>query len=104
MISKSQAIIFLFQVFYNLGGDSTLIAPCPTQQASFPHLASFLRKGSSEQINELWKKTATEFIEKIKSDNPHNVWLSTAGDGIAWLHVRLDPSPKYYQHDEYRRS
>ena len=91
-------------MFNNLGGDSTLIAPCPTKQASFPHLASFLRKGSSEQIRELWQKTATEFIEKIKSDNPHNVWLSTAGDGIAWLHVRLDPSPKYYQHDEYRRS
>jgi hypothetical protein len=30
------------------------------------------------------------------------VWLSTAGAGVAWLHVRLDDRPKYYGFDEYR--
>jgi len=24
------------------------------------------------------------------------LWISTAGGGVAWLHVRLDSSPKYY--------
>ena len=38
---------------------------------------------------------------KIQRDKTKNVWLSTAGDGIAWLHVRMDPRPKYYQHTEY---
>ena len=23
-------------------------------------------------------------------------WLSTAGMGVSWLHVRLDSQPKYY--------
>jgi hypothetical protein len=31
------------------------------------------------------------------------VWLSTAGGGVAWLHVRLDDRPKYYAHAPYRR-
>jgi hypothetical protein len=29
------------------------------------------------------------------------VWLSTAGAGVAWLHVRLDDRPKYYSHRPY---
>ncbi len=30
------------------------------------------------------------------------VWLSTAGAGVSWLHVRLDDRPKYYGHGPYR--
>lgn len=29
-------------------------------------------------------------------------WLSTAGMGVSWLHVRLDERPKYYRFQEYR--
>ena len=32
------------------------------------------------------------------------VWLSTAGAGVAWVHVRLDDRPKYYGYDAYRRA
>ncbi len=28
-------------------------------------------------------------------------WLSTAGHGVAWLHVRLDTRPKYYRYTPY---
>ena len=31
------------------------------------------------------------------------VWLSTAGGGVDWLHVRLDDRPKYYRHREWRQ-
>jgi hypothetical protein len=30
------------------------------------------------------------------------VWLSTNGDGVSWLHVRIDERPKYYTHGPYR--
>lgn len=30
------------------------------------------------------------------------VWLSTAGMGVSWLHVRLDARPKYYGFAAYR--
>jgi hypothetical protein len=29
------------------------------------------------------------------------MWLSTSGLGVAWLHIRLDSTPKYYQHQPY---
>ena len=31
------------------------------------------------------------------------VWLSTAGAGVPWLHVRLDDRPKYYGFGPYRQ-
>ena len=31
------------------------------------------------------------------------VWLSTAGAGVSWLHVRLDDRPKYYGCGPYRQ-
>jgi len=30
------------------------------------------------------------------------LWISTAGLGVTWLHVRIDSSPKYYTHAPYR--
>ncbi len=30
------------------------------------------------------------------------LWLSTAGGGVAWLHVRLDSRPKYYGYSPYK--
>ena len=32
------------------------------------------------------------------------VWLSTAGAGVSWLHVRLDDRPKYYGYAPYRQA
>jgi hypothetical protein len=32
------------------------------------------------------------------------VWLSTAGGGVSWLHVRLDDQPKYYGFEPYRHA
>ena len=33
---------------------------------------------------------------------PLPVWLSTAGGGVDWLHMRLDERPKYYRHLPWR--
>ena len=35
------------------------------------------------------------------SEDP--VWVSTNGDGVAWLHVRIDERPKYYAYAPYRK-
>ena len=39
-------------------------------------------------------------MSQTVNDKP--TWLSTAGMGVAWLHVRLDQRPKYYAHRPYR--
>ena len=87
--------------FKNLGGDSVLISPVPAApDDSYAHLASFLRHAPSEQQHALWRTVGAAMTERL-SEKP--VWLSTAGAGVAWLHVRLDDRPKYYGHAAYRK-
>lgn len=86
--------------FANLSGDSLLIAPCPlTDDSAYGHLAAFVRRAPAEQVDALWR-TVGEAMANRLSAKP--VWLSTAGAGVSWLHVRLDDRPKYYGHAPYR--
>ena len=86
--------------FENLGGDALLVVPCPDKQSEqYPHLAAFLRCAPAPQILEFWRVTANAVIEKAGRDP---LWLSTSGLGVAWLHVRLDSRPKYYQYRPYK--
>jgi hypothetical protein len=85
--------------FPSLGRDAFLISPCPLAEASvYAHLAAFLRGGPSEQVHALWQNVGREVSARL-SERP--LWLSTAGLGVAWLHVRLDSRPKYYGHRPY---
>ena len=87
--------------FANLGGDSTLIVPTPrTASDCYGHLAAFLRKAPARQVHALWRTVATTVESKL-TDQP--LWVSTAGGGVAWLHVRLDKRPKYYAHLPYKK-
>ena len=86
--------------FPNLGGDALLIVP--TQRGSidiYPHLATFLRKAPRDQIRSLWK-VAADAVNANLSRTPR--WLSTAGLGVSWLHLRLDTRPKYYNYLAYK--
>lgn len=85
--------------FPNLSGDSTLIVPCPTgPPAAYAHLAAFVRHAPEEQQHALLALVG-KTVEAQLSDTP--LWLSTAGAGVAWLHVRLDKRPKYYGYAPY---
>ena len=41
-------------------------------------------------------------MEARIDSNP--LWLSTLGLGVAWVHIRLDRTPKYYQYAPDRTS
>lgn len=85
--------------FWNLGHDGIMIAPTPQQDIqAYAHLAAFSRFASQVQQHELWQLVGTVLEDRL-SDQP--VWLSTAGGGVDWLHVRLDSRPKYYGHAKY---
>jgi hypothetical protein len=87
--------------FANLGGDAILVAPAPRgPHSAYAHLAAFMRHGPEAQQHALWRVVARAMQARL-SDRP--VWLSTAGMGVAWLHVRLDDRPKYYGHQPYRQ-
>jgi len=86
--------------FSNLGGDALLIAPLPIDVAAvYSHLASFLRSAPRSQCHALWQAVGNAIKERLSEDP---IWVSTAGLGVPWLHVRLDSRPKYYRFDAYR--
>jgi hypothetical protein len=87
--------------FANLRGDAVLVVPCPVgSPTAYGHLAAFVRAAPAEQRDALWKCVG-EAMSRRLSAKP--VWLSTAGAGVSWLHVRLDDRPKYYGHEPYRK-
>jgi hypothetical protein len=89
-------------VFPNLGGDAILVVPCPVVAPSaYGHLAAFVRHAPEEQRHALWQAVGEAMARRVGTEP---VWLSTAGAGVSWLHVRLDDRPKYYGFGPYRQS
>lgn len=87
--------------FHNLGGDAMLVVPSPRAPASaYGHLAAFIRGAPDCQKHAFWR-TVGQTVEQRVSDRP--MWVSTAGGGVSWLHVRLDGRPKYYGFEPYRK-
>jgi hypothetical protein len=87
-------------VFENLGRDATLVAPCPLgSNGSYLHLAAFLRSAPPLQQHALLRCVGNEVLARASA---RPLWVSTAGAGVYWLHVRLDSRPKYYRHTPYK--
>jgi len=87
-------------VFDNLGKNAVMIVPAPDSKDShYDQLAGFCRRAPAALQSALWQTVAKTMCEQI-SDRP--MWLSTAGGGVAWLHVRLDSRPKYYGYVPYK--
>ena len=89
--------------FMNHGGDALLISPTPEEREHHPygHLAAFVRSAPESQVQALWREVGKQMASRA-ADSP--IWLNTHGGGVAWLHVRLDRSPKYYVFAPYRSS
>ena len=86
--------------FPNLGGDAILVVPTPMAEPScYTHLARFLRDAPRSQVDTFWRSSGLA-MEKRISGLP--TWLSTAGLGVSWLHLRLDSRPKYYRYEPYK--
>ena len=86
--------------FENLGRNALLVVPTPgSKVVNHCHLASFHKTASTKVCAELWRHVGLAMKQRV-SDKP--VWLSTAGGGVPWLHVRLDDRPKYYRYEPYR--
>jgi hypothetical protein len=87
--------------FPNLGGDAILVVPCPRAALSaYGHLAAFIREAPESQRHALWQAVGEAIARRV---GVRPVWLSTAGAGVSWLHVRLDDQPKYYGFGPYRQ-
>ncbi len=93
--SESQVVEFA-----NLGKDAVLVVPCPSaSHSAYGHLGAFVRNAPVPQQHALWERVGTAMQRRLGTKP---VWLSTAGAGVTWLHVRLDDRPKYYGYAPYR--
>jgi len=87
--------------FTNLGRDATLVVPRPIALPNaYGHLASFVRLAPESQRDQIWRTGGETMAERMGAKP---VWLSTAGAGVPWLHVRFDDRPKYYSYQAYRQ-
>lgn len=80
--------------FLNLGHDAMLVVPSPFRKDSnYSGLSEFFLEAPVKQQQCIWKVVAYQMKLRL---NEKPTWLSVAGGGIAWLHIRLDSTPKYY--------
>ena len=116
--------------FKNLGGESILISPCPIDInglkinpdyikniGSFQymtHLVSFITGSNrndfyhNQQVASLWASLGDKVLSEVRSNERNGnfdkvFWVSTDGRGVSWLHLRIDPTPKYYKFADYKR-
>ncbi|MCB9295404.1 MAG: hypothetical protein H6559_20115 [Lewinellaceae bacterium] len=85
--------------FPNLGHDATLVVPSPYRKdANYCGLPEFFLEAPIKQQQSIWKVVAHQ-MKLLLNEKP--IWLSVAGGGISWLHIRLDSIPKYYRYSKY---
>jgi len=88
-------------IFPNLGKDAMLVVPTPnSDDANYAHLSKFIRNAPAAQLDELWWKLGKSYKKMI---GENKLWLSTAGLGVSWLHLRIDSRPKYYRYAAYKK-
>ena len=102
--------------FDNLTGDVRLIVPYNKKKnVKYGHLKDYIIHATSEEIYDIFSEVGKE-LEEYREEN--NEWcdicgdptyeaplfLSTHGDGVEWLHFRIEEHPKYYSYKPYTKT
>lgn len=79
---------------WNLGKTARLVVPREMAAPGvYVHLKAFLCGAPAAQVHSLWQCVALTALSQLSS---RPLWVSTAGGGVNWLHVRIEGRPKYY--------
>jgi hypothetical protein len=73
----------------------------PKRGKNFATLRDFIEESSDEQQEAFWKRVAKEAKRFCAIHG--RVWISVHGLGVAYTHVRIATSPKYYFAKEFLR-
>lgn len=73
----------------------------PPGEADYPHLSAFVRRAPAARVDALWTAVG-EGVQQWLESRRGRLWVSTAGLGVYWLHIRLDSRPKYVKWGPYR--
>lgn len=89
--------------FDNLGHDALLVCPRPLSTLdavrspiTYAHVMPFVKHAPPALVSALWRAVGRQYRQAWQQHQA--VWLSTSGEGVAWLHFRLDTQPKYIQY------
>lgn len=81
--------------FPGLDSALTLVAPGkPPTGETYAHLMQFLLNAPPPVIDIFWHTVASHIPGLLSLHG--KVYVSTHGKGVAWLHMRLEPTPKHY--------
>ena len=87
--------------FPNLGKNAIMIVPAQLgNPEDCKHLGVFMASDNEEQQHLLFQEIGSQMLNTLNAEK--TTWLSTAGMGVAWLHIRLDQKPKYYRSKTYK--
>lgn len=87
--------------FPNLSGDTILVIPKPKKGKDYTSIFYFIKNSSLLQQREFWKIVAKEIKKMLKKYD--NIWVSTHGLGVDYLHVRICSYPKYYEKSKLQK-
>lgn len=96
--------------FPNLSGDAVLIVPTGATTLlpqtinldAYAHLVAFVRRGGAAEVDAFWKAVFQQMTQRLRQNPQTWIWLSTSGDGVSWLHMRCDTTPKYYRFKPFK--
>jgi hypothetical protein len=80
--------------FPNLNGDTVLVVPMPIRGRNYATLRDFIDNAPEQQQIVFWKYVAKE--ARLAMEKWGKAWISVHGLGVAYTHVRISQSPKYY--------
>lgn len=93
--------------FMNISKESWLVAPRKDperEQRTYTHLKPFAEGANENEIVALWGELCRKLNELMEEDKQRSYYLSTNGLSVAWLHIRIDETPKYYNYQKYREN
>eukprot|EP00477_Mikrocytos_mackini_P002256 GAHX01002488.1.p1 GENE.GAHX01002488.1~~GAHX01002488.1.p1 ORF type:complete len:291 (+),score=45.59 GAHX01002488.1:50-922(+) len=79
-----------------------LVCPHKGTESYNAHLAIYARNSSDEEFEYTWRLAFKTFFEDIDSAGNKVRYLSTHGQAVLWLHIRIESTPKYYHYNEYK--
>lgn len=87
--------------FNNFFGDTMLIIPTPQINKNYSNLFYFMKNASDKQQEEFWKEVVKQIKKLLKTNK--NLWVSTHGLGVNYLHIRICSYPKYYENSNLKK-
>jgi len=91
--------------FPNPSNTSLLITPCYNHLYpinDYIHIGKFMRSQNYLQKKNLIIKMFELYLKELAKQPNLKLWLSTHGKGVAWLHIRIDKTPKYISWIPYK--